>query len=138
MRKPLERRIYELACKHCGRQFEWTVLIAVLAKKSGSTSPLRVFRSMLRDLIRENRMPDDLLAEESRDLLRVTARAAIHDPADGPHLRSEPLGEVRLLCPGADVHALQAEWQRWWVLGGRKLLRSSDRAFLEWVKMRDV
>ncbi len=45
MRKPLERRIYELARKHCGRQFEWMVSIAVLAKKSGSTSPLRVFRS---------------------------------------------------------------------------------------------
>ena len=68
---------------------------------------------MLRDLIRENRMPDDLFAEESRDLLRVTARAAILDPADGPHLCSEILDEVQLLCPGADVHALQAEWQRW-------------------------
>lgn len=138
MRKPLERRIYELARKHCGRQAEWSVSIAVLAKKSGSTSPLRVFRAMLRELIRENRMPDYLLAEEPGDLLRVTARAAILDPADGPHLRPETLDEARLLRPGADVHALQAEWRRWWALSGRKLLRSPDRAFLGWVRTRDV
>jgi len=138
MRKPLERRIYELARKHCGRQAEWTVSIAVLAKKSGSTSPLRVFRAMLRELIRENRMPDYLLAEEPGDLLRVTARAAILDPADGPHLRPETLDEARRLRPGADVHALQAEWRRWWALSGRKLLRSPDRAFLGWVRTRDA
>ena len=32
LRKPLERRIYELARKHCGRQPEWRVSIEVLSK----------------------------------------------------------------------------------------------------------
>ena len=39
LRKPLERRIYELARKHCGKQPEWRVSVEVLLKKSGSASP---------------------------------------------------------------------------------------------------
>ena len=35
LRKPLERRIYELARKHCGRQPEWRVSVETLLKKSG-------------------------------------------------------------------------------------------------------
>ncbi|MFD1810575.1 replication initiator protein A [Gemmobacter lanyuensis] len=42
LRKPLERRIYELARKHCGRQPDWRVSLAVLHKKAGSAAPLRV------------------------------------------------------------------------------------------------
>lgn len=136
MRKPLERRIYELARKHCGRQAEWSVSVAVLAKKTGSTSPLRVFRAMLREMIRENRLPDYLLSEESGDILRVTPRTAILEPGEGPHLRPETLDQARALVPGADVHALQAEWRSWWAATGRPRLRSPDRAFLGWVAIR--
>lgn len=50
LRKPLERRIYELARKHCGRQNSWQVSVETLLKKSGSASPRRVFRKMIRDM----------------------------------------------------------------------------------------
>lgn len=136
MRKPLERRIYELARKHCGRQSEWSVSIAVLAKKTGSASPLRVFRAMLREMIRENRLPDYLLSEEGGDILCVTPRAAVLEPGEGPHLRPETLDQARALMPGADVHALQAEWRSWWASTGRPRLRSADRAFLGWIRTR--
>lgn len=136
MRKPLERRIYELARKHCGRQAEWSVSVGTLAKKTGSTSPTRVFRAMLREMIRENRLPDYVLSEEPGDLLRVTPRAAVTEPGEGPHLRPETLDEARALVPGADVHALQAEWRNWWAATGRPRLRSADRAFLGWVRTR--
>jgi plasmid replication initiation protein len=36
LRKPLERRVYEIARKHCGRQEEWRIGLEVLARKSGS------------------------------------------------------------------------------------------------------
>jgi plasmid replication initiation protein len=39
MRKPLERRIYELARKHCGRQDQWRVSVEVLHRKSGLGLP---------------------------------------------------------------------------------------------------
>ncbi|MBB1492626.1 replication initiator protein A [Paracoccus sp. MC1854] len=136
LRKPLERRVYELARKHCGRQPEWLVSVPVLAKKSGSASPVRVFRAMLREMIRENRLPDYLLSEEPGDILRITPRAAVFDPADGPHLRPETLAEARALRPGADVYALEAEWRAWWTSTGRPRLRSPDAAFLGWVRTR--
>ncbi|MGN7870078.1 replication initiator protein A [Paracoccus sp. 22332] len=136
MRKPLERRIYELARKHCGRQAEWSVSVATLAKKTGSTSPTRVFRAMLREMIRENRLPDYVLSEEPGDILRVVPRASVIEPGKGPHLRPETLDQVRALMPGADVHALQAEWRGWWAATGRPRLRSADRAFLGWVRTK--
>jgi plasmid replication initiation protein len=139
MRKPLERRVYELARKHCGRQQEWRISVAVLAKKSGTASPLRVFRAMLREMIRENRLPDYILAEEPGDILLVTPRAAVIEAGGlpGPLLEPDTLDEARRLLPGADVHALAAEWRAWWQSSGCPRLRSADRAFLGWVRTRE-
>ena len=58
LRKPLERRVYELARKHCGRQPEWRISVETLLKKSGSASPRRVFRKMIRNMIEANHLPD--------------------------------------------------------------------------------
>jgi plasmid replication initiation protein len=40
----LERRLYELARKHCGHQVKWTIGVDLLHKKTGSTA-MRVFES---------------------------------------------------------------------------------------------
>src|SRR3546814_2025736 len=58
LRKPLERRIYELARKHCGAQEKWSISVETLQKKTGASSHLRVFRSMLRDLVAHDHLPD--------------------------------------------------------------------------------
>src|SRR5271170_7282536 len=50
--KPLERRVYELARKHCGRQKSWTISVEVLHKKSGSRGNSRRFRSMVKNIAR--------------------------------------------------------------------------------------
>ncbi len=136
LRKPLERRIYELARKHCGRQPEWRVSVETLLKKSGSASPRRVFRKMLRDMITADHLPDYVLEEEPGDIIRVTRRGEVVEPGDGLYLKPETLDEARHLASGYDVYALEADWQAWWVSSGRKALRSPDRAFLGWVKKR--
>jgi hypothetical protein len=38
--------------------------------------------------------------------------------------------------PGADVHALAAEWRAWWRASGQPRLRAPDRAFLGWMRKR--
>jgi len=136
LRKPLERRIYELARKHCGRQPEWRVSVEVLSKKSGSASPRRVFRKMIRDMIAEDHLPDYHLAEEPGDILCVSRRDVVVTPGEGPFLREGTLEAARALAPGWDVHALQAEWRAVWHRSGRPLLRSPDAAFLGWLKKR--
>ena len=66
LRKPLERRVYEIARKHCGRQAEWRIGLETLLKKSGSTSPRRVFRKMIRDIAEEDGLPDYSARARSR------------------------------------------------------------------------
>lgn len=139
LRKPLERRLYEIARKHCGRQPEWRVSVAVLHRKSGSTSPLRVFRAMLRETIAADTLPDYRLEEEPGDLVRVTPRAPLVDPGlagAGPLLSADAHDRARTLAPGWDVHALEAEWRAFWVRSGRPRLLSADRAFLGYVARR--
>jgi plasmid replication initiation protein len=138
LRKPLERRVYELARKHCGRQPEWVVRLELLHHKSGSASPLRVFRRMIRDMIAQGHLPDYRLEELPGDLIRVTPlRAPAAAPGTGPApLSPEVLDQARALAPGWDVHALEAEWRAVWDATGRKPLRAPGRAFLGWVKKR--
>ena len=134
LRRPLERRLYERARKHCGRQPEWRISVDTLLKKSGSASPRRVFRAMLREVIAADTIPDYVLAEEAGDILRVTPRAVLLEPHAGPQASPEALDEARRLIPGADVHALQADWRAFWARSGRPRLRSPDAAFLGFVR----
>lgn len=130
LRKPLERRLYELARKHCGNQQLWRVSVEVLLKKSGSTSPRRVFRAMVREVIRKDSLPDYRLEEEPGDLIAVTRKDVVVAP-EGLHLRPETLEAARALVPGVDIYALEAEWR---VFAARRPPRLPDAAFLGWVR----
>nr|WP_234984211.1 replication initiator protein A [Roseivivax jejudonensis] len=137
LRKPLERRIYEIARKHCGRQPSWRVSVAVLHKKSGSAAPLRVFRAAVRRMIASDHLPDYALAEEEGDILRVTRRAALRDDGrDAPPVSDAAREAARAALPGRDVYALEAEWRAYWAASGRPRLRSADAAFLGFARAR--
>ncbi len=138
LRKPLERRIYELARKHCGRQESWRASVDLLLKKSGSASPRRVFRKMLRDMIAVDHLPDYAMAEEEGDMIRFSLRdAVIEEAGQGlPPLAPETLETARRLAPGWDVYALEADWRSYWAASGRPRLRAVDAAFIGFVKTR--
>jgi plasmid replication initiation protein len=136
LRKPLERRIYELARKHCGRQREWRVSVDVLLKKSGSASPRRVFRKMLRDMIVADHLPEYEMNEEPGDLMRFVPRGVVEDAVGLGPLSVEAIEEARRLMPGADVYAVEAEWRGFWATSGRVRVRNVDAAFLGWVRVK--
>lgn len=136
LRKPLERRIYELARKHCGRQPSWRISVEVLLKKSGSASPRRVFRKMLRDMIKADHLPDYHLEEEPGDMIRFTTRRVVDVGDDAPPLSAAAIEEARVLMPGNDPYALEADWRAFWVKSGRPRIRSADGAFLGFVRKR--
>ncbi|GAA6202864.1 replication initiator protein A [Aquicoccus sp. SU-CL01552] len=137
LRKPLERRIYELARKHCGRQEGWTVSVETLLKKSGSASPRRVFRRMLRDMIAADHLPDYAMEELDGDLIRFTPKGRmIEAPVTPPRLSEAARERAREMMPGWDVYALEADWRAIWARSGAPRLRSPDAAFLGWVKKR--
>jgi plasmid replication initiation protein len=54
----LERRLYELARKHCGHQARWTIGVDLLHKKTGSTATLRKFRELLKRTAETDALPD--------------------------------------------------------------------------------
>ena len=137
LRKPLERRLYELARKHCGRQPRWQVSMAVLCTKSGSASPLRVFRKMVRDIAAADLLPDYALSVEPGDLVCVTPRrSALVEPAQGPLLDAAAYEAARAAAPGWDIYALEADWRGYWAATGRPVLRSPTKAFVAYCARR--
>jgi plasmid replication initiation protein len=122
--------------KHCGRQDQWRVSVEVLHRKSGSASPRRVFRAMLREMIEADALPDYHLEEEPGDILRVTPRDAVIEAAGRPMLAPATYEAARGMRPGWDVYALEAEWRAWWVETGRPRLGSPDKAFLGWLRRK--
>lgn len=136
LRKPLERRIYELARKHCGNQPSWRVSVETLCKKSGSGSPRRVFRAMVREIIKRDGLPDYTIVEEEGDIIAFSPKSAVIDPVLAPYPSPDAMDEAKRMMPGADVHALEAEWRNFWVVSGSKPLRSPDRAFIGWIKTK--
>ncbi len=133
LRKPLERRVYELARKHCGRQAEWKISVSTLHKKAGSAAPLRVFRAALRRMASDNHLPDYEMREGLGDIFHFTRRDLLIEPQGGPILTPETLDAARALAPWADVYALEAEWRAVWHRTGRARLKNADKAFLGWV-----
>lgn len=73
--KPLDRRIYELARKHCGKQKEWTCSIATLHEKTGSTGTVRRFRHNMKALCDSDELPDySATLDIRRDMITFTRR----------------------------------------------------------------
>lgn len=58
LRKPLARRLYELARKHCGHQTSWVIGLELLRDKSGSKSKIKEFRRMVRAIEADDSLPE--------------------------------------------------------------------------------
>lgn len=58
LRKPLERRLYELARKHCGNQAAWTIGLELLREKCSAHSHVRAFRSQVQAIMSADTLPE--------------------------------------------------------------------------------
>ncbi len=67
LRKPLERRLYELARKHCGHQTMWSIGLELLQEKAGSKCTLREFRRMLREVVEADTLPNYRMVLDDTD-----------------------------------------------------------------------
>lgn len=70
LRKPLERRLYEIARKHCGNQSKWTIKLKPLHKKTGSKSTFFEFRRLLREIVEHRHLPDYIVQLTELDLIK--------------------------------------------------------------------
>src|SRR5580692_7290615 len=142
--KPLERRIYELARKHCGRQRSWSISLEILLKKSGSQSPIKLFRQMIKTIALHDHLPDyRLIFDEKEDMIGFFNRdnnwVERPLPSDGetlPPLPSEAYDEGRAAAPGYDIHGLEGEWREWWASSGKPKLDNPAAAFVGFCRSR--
>lgn len=144
--KPLERRIYELARKHCGRQSTWQISLDTLHKKSGSQSPTKRFRQHLKEIALHDHLPDyRLIFDEEKDMVVFFNRenAWVERPLPSssddetlPLLPTEAYDEAREAAPGYDVHALESEWRDWWASSGKPHLTNPAAAFVGFCRAR--
>ena len=58
LRKPTERRLYELARKHCGNQVAWKIGIDKLKTKIGSNSHLNKLKFNIKKIAETNHLPE--------------------------------------------------------------------------------
>jgi plasmid replication initiation protein len=76
LRKPLERRLYEIARKHVGKQKEWLINIENLRDKCGSVRELRKFKADLKGLCILDNIPDyKYTIDEENDLVKFILRS---------------------------------------------------------------
>lgn len=144
LRKPLERRIYELARKHCGKKDEFTISLDVLKKKCGSASDDPEFRRLVRVICTEDaehgHMPDYAVVLDG-DMVRFMNRGTMKSLPSAettvfPVLDAETYNDARIVAPGYDVYHLEQEWRNYWVESGKPELKSADAAFLGFCKHR--
>ena len=118
LRKPIERRVYELARKHCGQQPDWRVSLTTLLKKTGSQSPIKRFRQMIRHLVKHDHLPDYSVSFDAEtDMVtfynRGSMPAALPSSSWDGRLDPEAYNEARRAAPGWDVYHIEAQWRQW-------------------------
>ena len=144
LRKPLERRMYELARKHCGKQNEWAISLELLKKKCGSASEDYEFRRLINVICAEDvahhHMPDYAVSFDG-DIVRFINRGTMKplpspDQPRFPILDPETYHDARTVAPGYDVYFLEQEWQNFWYESGQPELKNPDAAFLGFCRRR--
>ncbi len=138
LRKPLERRIYEIARKHCGRQAEWRISLEKLQSKCGSNSTLKEFRRLVGAIVEEDmkhsHMPDYSIGfEDDSDMILFRNRGSIPEAVAYDSRRLEMRSPspqafemARLVAPGWDIYQLEQEWREWIT----EMPRDIDAAFI--------
>lgn len=144
LRKPLERRIYEIARKHCGQQKSWPIGLDLLHKKSGSQSPIKKFRLIVRNIARHNHLPDYFIEyDEHEDKVTFRNRSQWwldKKPAERrPFLRtpSKTYEQAETYVPrGQSVKEWESDWVNFWIDTGCPALKDPDAAFLGFCRGR--
>ena len=142
LRRPLERRLYEIARKHCGRQPSWNIGLSRLHEKSAVLSPLKNFRLQIRKIVRDAAKRFDYLPgytiefDDEADQVTFCPRpdAPIHLSDSMDKLDQETWDSAVELAPDYDIRELNRQWLAWRVKRNLPPPRHAPSAFLGFVK----
>lgn len=135
LRKPIERRIYEIVRKHCGAQLSWKIGLDLLRKKCGTADTLRKFRFNIRELMEKNHLPDYQVQLDEKDMVIFKSRKGLEkaeqiEARRGEVLDPEAYHDAKQVAPGWDVYVLEDKWRRWMAEGGLEAPNDLHRAFV--------
>lgn len=144
LRKPLERRIYELGRKHCGQQRAWKCSIALLHKKSGSKSTLKHFRYMLDKITEIDHLPDYMLEllPDSDEVLFMNRNTMPKDKVkpcpDAEYIQRrlslDVYEKAKKVADGWDIYYVANCFAGWWVKIGKPDTKNADALFLKFCR----
>jgi len=146
LKRPLDRRLYELARKHCGKQGLTQIGLAKLKEKIGSKAPLTKFRHNIKGVAETNHLPEYMLYLEG-DIVTFSRRPECLEAdqrKSQQHRRiaskgqkcisREALDKARAFAPEWDVEWLRKRFFEWRVSEKMEEPDNWNGAFLGWVK----
>ena len=136
LRQPLERRLYEIARKHCGTQAEWKISLRLLHEKCAARSQLKLFRHRLRKLVEKGDLLDYAMTYTADQDMVIFHRqeGSLVDRIPTAYERNEiklpesvTVEARRQHGPAVDLATAERDWRRWM---DRKGVRPSNPAAL--------
>ena len=139
LRKPIERRIYEIARKHCGYQKKWHIGLKNLHKKVGSSGNVRLFKQALKHIIENNHLPDYSLHFDGDTIVFRQNNWRDERCQDNQgrqiFLRLRTIEKAKkMLGRKFDVYAIESEWFEW--IKGKEYPNNPDGAFIGFCKTK--
>ena len=137
IRRPLQRRLYEIARKHCGKSPKWQIGLEKLQGKTGSNAPVKKFRLNIRQIIREDDTPEYTFELTPEDLVIVRPRRVRRMVAPKIILQEWAEELARKICAekGRDYHAVLHEWLDF--AGTGEGLKNPSAAFVGFCKKKN-
>lgn len=146
LRKPLERRIYELCRKHCGtNKQKISFKLETLKEKTGSGAKLKEFRRMMKEIIKSDNLPDYKIEfdPDKKDLFIVRPRKKTEEVLEqnftlmgAPTLKPQTHANASKILQGSgfDKYAVFNDWWQW--SKNREQPKSLDAAYIGFCKMK--
>ena len=117
LRKPLERRLYEIGRKHCGEQKEWQIGLEKLKKKAGSTSSDKLFKHYIGKIAetdcKQKHLPDYSLSLNDNVVVFRSRRLKKPEPDKIGPLPTWAIEKAQKAVPRYDIYALEQEFREW-------------------------
>lgn len=140
LRKPLERRLYEIGRKHCGEQPSFTIGLNKLKLKMGSNSLDKQFKYLIGKIVEtdqtQKHFPDYGLHLNSNNTVTFFNRRYKQKKTptcDGPTLATWAYEKAKKAAPGIDVYAIERDFKEW-IKDKEKPEKGYEAAFIGFCK----
>ena len=141
LRRPLERRLYEIARKHVGTKNKvWRIGIEKLRAKVGTNAPLKKFRFNLKEIIRDGNIPEYgfEIVDDMVIMQRLVPMESLPDYAPSVGyipLRAATIDRAQKFCHenGLNFGEMEREWNRW---ANPETMKSADGSFIGFLKQK--